>query len=144
MWRKRSACSLIAATTLGCECPVVTTAMPAVKSRNRLPSTSVTQQPCPRSMTKGYERVKLGDMALASRAMSSAALGPGSGVLMSGFTRGKLTERPPHSMRWWRRSSAEGTHNGRDGEDEEGQSRLFGSPFHPRRPAGDHRDLQLG
>src|SRR2546422_742455 len=55
--------------------------MPAVKSRNRLPSTSVTQQPWPRSITNGYERVKLGDIALASRAMSSAALGTGRGVV---------------------------------------------------------------
>src|SRR2546429_9601584 len=101
MCRNRSACSLIAATTRGCEWPVVTTAMPAVKSRKRLPSTSVTQQPRPRSMTKGYVRVKLGDIALESRSMSAAALGPGSGVLISGLTGGK--------------------HNGRDGEDEIGQ-----------------------
>src|SRR5258708_27702287 len=65
MWRNRLACSSMAATTRGCECPVVTTAMPAVKSRNRLPSTSVTQQPLPRSITNGYARVKLGDIALA-------------------------------------------------------------------------------
>src|SRR6266852_9624095 len=84
MWRNRRACSSIAAITRGCECPVVTTAMPAVKSRNRLPSTSVTQQPLPRSITKGYARVKLGDIALESRAIHSAALGPGSGVWIRG------------------------------------------------------------
>src|ERR1700737_2956386 len=74
----------MAATTRGWECPVVTTAMPAVKSRNLLPSTSVTQQPWPWSITKGYARVKLGDIARVSRAMSSAAFGPGSGVLIDG------------------------------------------------------------
>jgi len=37
-------------------------------------------------MTKGYARVKLGDMALASRAMRAAAFGPGRGVLRRGFT----------------------------------------------------------
>src|SRR5712692_2473364 len=74
----------MAATTRGWECPVVTTAMPAVKSRNRLPSTSVTQQPLPWSITNGYARVKLGDIARASRAISSAAFGPGSGVRING------------------------------------------------------------
>src|SRR5437868_4637805 len=133
MWRKRSACSFIAATTLGWEWPVVTTAIPAVKSRNRLPSTSVTQQPLPRSMTNGYDRVKLGDIALASRAISSAAFGPGRGVLISGFTGGK--------------------HNGRDGPNKEckdnecpGEERQ--GIFRPRciegRPEGDRRHLQLG
>src|SRR5712691_10657242 len=78
------ACSSIAATTRGWECPVVTTAMPAVKSRNRLPSTSVTQQPRPRSITNGYARVKLGDIAFESRAIHSAALGPGRGVWIRG------------------------------------------------------------
>src|SRR6266567_1811523 len=84
MCRKRLACSSMAATTRGCECPVVTTAMPAVKSRKQLPSTSVTQQPRPWSITNGYVRVKLGDIALASRAMRAEALGPGSGVWISG------------------------------------------------------------
>src|SRR5256885_11551927 len=58
--------------------------MPAVKSRNWLPSTSVAQQPSPWSITKGYARVKLGDIAFASRAISSAALGPGRAVAMLG------------------------------------------------------------
>src|SRR5260370_3267552 len=58
--------------------------MPAVKSRNRLPSTSVTQQPLPRSITKGYARVKLGDIAFESRAIHSVALGPGRGVWIRG------------------------------------------------------------
>src|SRR5712691_4965327 len=126
MWRNRLACSLMAATTLGCEWPVVTTAMPAVKSRNLLPSTSVTQQPWPRSMTKGYERVKLGDIALASRAMSSAALGPGRAVLISGFTGRK--------------------HNGRHGQGEasKGDEGLQGARGDAGRPEGDRRHLQLG
>src|SRR6266568_2481851 len=126
MWTKFRACFSMASTTRGCEWPVVLTAMPAVKSRNRLPSTSVTQQPWPRSITKGYERVKLGDIALASRAISSAALGPGSGVFSSGFTGGK--------------------HNGRhdQGEDDESREGLLGSPGNTRRPEADRRHLQLG
>src|SRR5450759_2829013 len=56
MWRNRLACSSIAATTFGWEWPVVTTAIPAVKSRNRLPSTSVTQQPSPLSMSPSFTR----------------------------------------------------------------------------------------
>jgi hypothetical protein len=43
----------MAATTLGCEWPVEQTAMPAAKSRNRLPSTSVTTIPAPDSATSG-------------------------------------------------------------------------------------------
>src|SRR2546427_1867162 len=58
--------------------------MPAVKSRKRLPSTSVTQRPWPWSITNGYARVKLGAIARVSRAMSSAALGPGRGVWIDG------------------------------------------------------------
>src|SRR5215467_14098036 len=104
MWRNLSAWSLIAATTFGCEWPVVTTAMPAVKSRNVFPSTSVTQQPSPWSMTNGYERVKLEDIALLSRAMRSAAFGPGSAVLSSGLVTG-------------------GKHNGRHGQGEAGKAR---------------------
>ena len=42
----------IAATTFGCEWPVEQTAMPAAKSRNRLPSTSVTTHPTPVSATR--------------------------------------------------------------------------------------------
>src|SRR5689334_18903639 len=124
MWMKRSAWSLIAATTFGCECPVVTTAMPAVKSRNRLPSTSVTQHPRPWSMTNGYERVKLGDIDLASRAMSSAAFGPGSGVLISGLVTGRK-------------------HNGRDASNQ-GETRQVGARGDPGRSAADHGHLQLG
>src|SRR5207245_8404041 len=69
--------------------------MPAVKSRNWLPSTSVTQQPRPRSITNGYARVKLGDIALASRTINSATFGLGSADLISGLTLGKLAERAP-------------------------------------------------
>src|SRR5256885_11477660 len=89
MCRNRSACSLIAATTRGCEWPVVTTAMPAVKLRERLPATSVTQQPCPRSMTNGEARVELGDIAFESRSMSAAGFRPGGGVFISRLTGGE-------------------------------------------------------
>jgi hypothetical protein len=43
----------MAATTFGCEWPVEQTAMPAAKSRKRLPSTSVTLMPEPDSATRG-------------------------------------------------------------------------------------------
>src|SRR5689334_13156271 len=127
---KRSAWSLMAATTLGWEWPVVTTAMPAVQSRNRFPSTSVTQHPRPWSMTNGYERVKLGDIALLSRAMSSAAFGPGSAVLISGLVTG-------------------GKHNGRHGQGEticatQSREGKLSPSGEPGRPSGDHGDLQLG
>src|SRR5215467_4407417 len=42
MWISSAACFWIAATTLGWQCPVETTAIPAEKSRNSLPSTSST------------------------------------------------------------------------------------------------------
>jgi hypothetical protein len=42
-------------------------------------------------MTKGYERVKLGDIARASRAIRAAALGPGIGVWRKGFLRPVIT-----------------------------------------------------
>ena len=48
-----SAWSLMAATTSGWQWPVAVTAMPAVKSRNRLPSTSSMTAPLPRSTTSG-------------------------------------------------------------------------------------------
>jgi hypothetical protein len=51
--RHRWACSWMAATTFGCEWPVEQTAIPAAKSRNRLPSTSVTVAPDPDAATSG-------------------------------------------------------------------------------------------
>ena len=42
-----------AATTLGCACPVEQTAMPAAKSRNRLPSTSQASVPRACDITNG-------------------------------------------------------------------------------------------
>src|SRR3982074_3166046 len=62
---KRAACSWMAATTLGWQWPVDTTAMPAVKSRYSLPSTVVIQEPEPdttfRSVTLNHtsERCEL-------------------------------------------------------------------------------------
>src|SRR5436190_3806027 len=58
--------------------------MPAVQSRKTLPSTSSTTAPNPRAMTNGYPRVYEGETTARSRAMMALALGPGSGVLMSG------------------------------------------------------------
>src|SRR5258705_11383133 len=51
--------------------------MPAVKSRNSLPSTSWTHTPSPFAITSGYGRVKLVERAPWSRETSAAARGPG-------------------------------------------------------------------
>src|SRR5262245_27326731 len=84
MCRNFCDCSTIARTTSGCEWPVEFTAMPAAQSRKRLPSTSSTVDPLPRSMTSGYPRVYEGETTARSRSMSALAFGPGSGVLMCG------------------------------------------------------------
>src|SRR5437667_8550847 len=74
----------MAATTCGWQWPVETTAMPAEKSRNSLPSTSSMMRPRPRLATSGYERVYEGERYLASPSSTRCALGPGSLVLMFG------------------------------------------------------------
>src|SRR5438045_6010291 len=74
----------MAATTCGWQWPVETTAMPAEKSRNSLPSTSSMMTPRPRLATSGYERVYEGERYLASPSSTRCALGPGSLVLMLG------------------------------------------------------------
>src|SRR5438067_720278 len=74
----------MAATTCGWQWPVETTAMPAEKSRNSLPSTSSMMRPRPRLATSGYERVYEGERYLASPSSTRCALGPGSLVLMLG------------------------------------------------------------
>src|SRR5437667_12837782 len=74
----------MAATTCGWQWPVETTAMPAEKSRNSLPSTSSMMRPRPRLATSGYERVYEGERNLASPSSTRCALGPGSLVLMLG------------------------------------------------------------
>src|ERR1017187_8150753 len=48
MWIRLPACSRMASTTRGWQWPVATTAMPALKSRKRFPSTSSTMAPSPR------------------------------------------------------------------------------------------------
>src|SRR5271154_3388869 len=77
----------MAATTSGWQWPVDATAMPAVKSKKRLPSTSSIVEPKPRATTKGYIRVYDGDITRASRASQAAAFGPGKPVTSCG-TRG--------------------------------------------------------
>src|SRR5579862_7584209 len=74
----------MAATTSGWQWPVEVTAMPAEKSKNSLPSTSVTTTPRPLFATIGYERVYDGEMYLSSPARMRLALGPGSAVLILG------------------------------------------------------------
>src|SRR4029077_8986318 len=79
--------SLIAATTCGCECPVELTAIPAAKSRKRLPSMSSTVRPSPRTGTIGYARGRLGDVQVSSKATWARAFGPGSSVTICGTGR---------------------------------------------------------
>src|SRR5438309_1648714 len=86
MWISSAACFWIAATTLGWQCPVETTAIPAEKSRNSLPSTSSTITPRPRLATSGYERVYEGEIYCASPCRTACALGPGSLVRILGPT----------------------------------------------------------
>ena len=87
MWTSFPAWSRIALTTLGWQCPALVTAIPAVKSRKRLPSRSSTIAPFARLMTSGYMRVYDGDMTRSSRASHSAARGPGIGPTMRGSER---------------------------------------------------------
>src|SRR5579864_2799016 len=84
MWISSPACFWMAATTWGWQCPVETTAMPAEKSRNSLPSTSSTITPRPRFATNGYDRVYDGERYFASPCKTRCACGPGSRVLMLG------------------------------------------------------------
>ena len=63
------------------------TAMPALKSRNRLPSTSSTSAPLPRRGTIGYTRGSDGLVTAASRASTLRPSRPGTSVLRSGTGR---------------------------------------------------------
>ena len=74
----------MAATTSGWQWPVDVTAMPAEKSKNSLPSTSVTMMPRPLFATIGYERVYDGEMYFSSPSSTRLALGPGRAVLILG------------------------------------------------------------
>src|SRR5580704_8222590 len=59
--------------------------MPAEKSKNSLPSTSVTTMPRPLFATSGYERVYDGEIYFSSPSSTRLALGPGRAVLILGF-----------------------------------------------------------
>src|SRR5829696_7928616 len=76
-----------ASTTRGWAWPVEQTAMPALKSRNRLPSTSSSTAPVPRRGTIGYARGRDGLVTAASRASTRRPSGPGTSVLRSGTGR---------------------------------------------------------
>src|SRR5882762_2217707 len=78
------ACFWMAATTSGWQWPVDVTAMPAEKSKNSLPSTSVTMIPRPLLATSGYERVYDGEIYFWSASSTRLALGPGRAVLILG------------------------------------------------------------
>src|SRR5271165_6545534 len=58
--------------------------MPAEKSKNSLPSTSVTTMPRPLLATSGYDRVYDGEMYFSSPSSTRLALGPGRAVLIFG------------------------------------------------------------
>src|SRR5580692_273423 len=77
----------MAATTWGWQWPVEVTAMPAEKSKNSFPSTSVTTMPRPCLATSGYERVYDGEMYLLSPSSTRFAFGPGRAVLILGPIR---------------------------------------------------------
>src|SRR6266446_4822614 len=74
----------MAATTLGWQCPVEQTAMPAAKSRKAFPSISSTMAPRPFLATSGYSRVNDGDMNFASSSITLLAWGPGSSIRSRG------------------------------------------------------------
>src|SRR5580692_6400580 len=61
--------------------------MPAEKSKNSFPSTSVTTMPRPCLATSGYERVYDGEMYLLSPSSTRIAFGPGRAVLILGPIR---------------------------------------------------------
>src|SRR5277367_5305377 len=84
MWISSPACFWIAATTSGWQCPVEVTAMPAEKSKNSFPSTSVTTIPRPLFATSGYDRVYDGEIYFSSPSSTRLAFGPGRAVLILG------------------------------------------------------------
>src|SRR5580693_173357 len=61
--------------------------MPAEKSKNSFPSTSVTTMPRPCLATSGYDRVYEGEMYLVSPSRTCLAFGPGKAVLILGPIR---------------------------------------------------------
>ena len=63
-WMSLPTCSCAAATTLGWQWPVLTTPMPEVKSRWRLPSTSKTSEPRAWSIVTGVACFSRGDSAV--------------------------------------------------------------------------------
>src|ERR1035437_8166149 len=68
----------MAATTSGWQWPVELTAIPAAKSRNSLPSTSVMRTPRPLLANSGHDRVYLGEMSRPSASTAARAFGPGT------------------------------------------------------------------
>ncbi len=77
VWLKRSSCSCAAATTCGCEWPTFRQPTPPVKSRNVLPSTSVTVAPRPSAATTG--KVSASGFAIVRSRRSTIARDRGPG-----------------------------------------------------------------
>src|ERR1041385_92151 len=81
MWINSAACFWIASTTLGWQCPVETTAIPAEKSRNSLPSTSSQITPRPRSDLNQFRGLLLDRLHHFGMAVSSGNHGDSGGEI---------------------------------------------------------------
>src|SRR5439155_9448627 len=90
----------MAATTSGWQWPVETTAIPAEKSKNSFPSTSVTTIPRPLFATRGYELVYDSEMYYSSPARTGRAVGSSSEVLNLGPARALVVMGSSEFGRW--------------------------------------------
>src|SRR5438132_917086 len=78
---RRAACSAIFCAISGRAWPTLSAPMPPVKSRSRLPSTSVTAAPSPRSRKTGCSVVRPRATAALRRSQRARLRGPGISVL---------------------------------------------------------------
>ena len=83
VWVKRRTCSVTASTTKGALDPTFSTAIPAPRSMNELPSTSTTMPPYARSAKIGIVAPTLAGTDAFLRAASSSDRGPGMAVRTS-------------------------------------------------------------
>src|SRR5216684_385792 len=97
-----SSCLFAAATTFGWVEPVLSTAIPAEKSMNRFPSTSVTTEPWADSTTSGTSLAIDGDMAFEVLLMTALAFGPGKSPLtiLACFLEDKYQSPRNGSLPW--------------------------------------------
>src|SRR5712671_6131889 len=85
-WISRPACSAMAATTLGWQCPVDVTAIPLVKSRYSSPVVVVTTQPRPEATSRSVTRNQTSETWLTPGILLAAA--------RSGNSRWRSHDRP--------------------------------------------------